>query len=115
NNMIANPVNVKNKSINDVPNYGTGFAPYFLSLGLYVGALVLTIVYPLTEPSVVPSIGFTWFLRKLLGILTIDIAQAIIAGAILILGLVLEVQHIPRFFTTRRTSDLANQTLCQLR
>src|SRR5699024_1186989 len=36
NQMIANPVEVKNEKINEVPNYGTGFAPYFLSLGLFV-------------------------------------------------------------------------------
>src|SRR5690625_6284247 len=33
-NMMANPVEVKDEVLNDVPNYGTGFAPYFLSLGL---------------------------------------------------------------------------------
>src|SRR5699024_10848479 len=30
--MIANPVQVHNEKVNEVPNYGTGFAPYFLSL-----------------------------------------------------------------------------------
>ena len=113
NNMIANPVNVKNESINDVPNYGTGFTPYFFSLGLYVGALILTIVYPLTEPSVVPSNGFTWFLRKLLGILTIGAAQAIFAGLILILGLGLEVQSIPRFFIFAIITSIVFMTIIQ--
>src|SRR5699024_6313974 len=35
-NMIADPVKVKNENINEFPNYGTGFAPYFLSIGLFV-------------------------------------------------------------------------------
>lgn len=35
------PVNVEQTSINPVPNYGTAFAPYFLSLSLWVGGLII--------------------------------------------------------------------------
>lgn len=35
------PVKVNEKNIYPVPNYGTSFAPYFLSLSLYVGALMM--------------------------------------------------------------------------
>src|SRR5699024_7735952 len=84
-NMIANPVKVGNEQINDVPNYGTGFAPYFLSLGLFVGALLLSIVYPLREPAGVPSSGFNWFLGKFVVLFGIGIIQALIASAILLL------------------------------
>jgi YhgE/Pip N-terminal domain/YhgE/Pip C-terminal domain len=35
------PVTIKAKRINPVPNYGTAFAPYFLSLSLWVGALII--------------------------------------------------------------------------
>lgn len=113
NNMIANPVDVTNEKINEVPNYGTGFAPYFLSLGLFVGALLLSIVYPLTEPSNVPSSGTNWFLRKFLGLFSIGIAQAIIAGTILILGLGLEVQSVPLFFFFAILTSLVFITLIQ--
>jgi putative membrane protein len=34
-------VNVNEKNINEISNYGTGFAPYFMSLSLYVGALIM--------------------------------------------------------------------------
>ena len=61
--MMAGPVKVDNEKINKVPNYGTGFAPYFLSLGLFVGALLLSIVFPLREPAGVPRNGFNWFTR----------------------------------------------------
>lgn len=113
NDMIANPVNVKNEKINEVPNYGTGFAPYFLSLGLFVGALLLSIVYPLKEPSNVPSSGFNWFLRKFLGLFSIGVLQAIIAGIILIVGLGLEVQSIPLFFLYAILTSLVFITLIQ--
>lgn len=113
NDMIANPVNVENEKINEVPNYGTGFAPYFLSLGLFVGVLLLSIVYPLTEPSNVPSSGFNWFLRKFLGLFSIGVLQAIIAGTILILGLGLEVQSVPLFFLFAILTSLVFITLIQ--
>src|SRR5699024_2784902 len=97
-NMMANPVEVDNEKINEVPNYGTGFAPYFLSLGLYVGALLLSIVYPLREPSVVPTSGFNWFLRKTIGLGIIGVLQAIIAASLLLWGLGIEVQSVSLFF-----------------
>src|SRR5699024_6347806 len=91
-NMMATPVEVQNEKINDVPNYGTGFAPYFLSLGLFVGALLLSIVYPLRETSAIPTSGVNWFLRKFVVLTSIGILQAVIASAILLLGLGIDVQ-----------------------
>jgi putative membrane protein len=38
---VANPVDIKETNIDPVPNYGTAFAPYFLSLSLWVGALIM--------------------------------------------------------------------------
>ncbi len=43
-NDLAQPVKVSNEPYYSVKNYGYGFAPYFISLGLFVGALVTTIV-----------------------------------------------------------------------
>ncbi|HLR71245.1 MAG TPA: YhgE/Pip domain-containing protein [Pseudogracilibacillus sp.] len=112
-NMMANPVEVANEKINNVPNYGTGFAPYFLSLGLFVGALLLSIVYPLREPSVVPSSGFNWFLRKFLGLFAIGILQAIIASGILLIGLGIEVKSVPLFILFAIITSLVFITLIQ--
>ena len=41
---IAAPVTTLEVPYSSVENYGYGFAPYFISLGLFVGALVTTIV-----------------------------------------------------------------------
>lgn len=112
-NMMANPVEIGNEKINEVPNYGTGFAPYFLSLGLFVGALLLSIVYPLREPSVVPSSGVNWFLRKFIGLFTIGILQALIASGILLLGLKIEVQSVPLFILYAILTSLVFITLIQ--
>src|SRR5699024_10622711 len=112
-NMMANPIDVGNEKINEVPNYGTGFAPYFLSLGLFVGALLLSIVYPLREPSVVPSSGMNWFLKKFIGLFTIGILQALIASGILLLGLKIEVQSVPLFILFAILTSLVFITLVQ--
>src|SRR5699024_812053 len=95
--MFASPVGVDNHKINEVPNYGTGFAPYFLSLGLFVGALLLSIVYPLKETSSRPSSGTEWFLRKFFVLGGIGVLQALVASLILLLGLEIEVQSVWRF------------------
>lgn len=41
NDYAETPVDVTDKSISPVPNYGTAFAPYFLSLSLWVGGLMI--------------------------------------------------------------------------
>lgn len=97
-NMMANPVEVDNKKINEVPNYGTGFAPYFISLGLYVGALLLSIVYPLRAPTITPTSGFNWFLRKTAGLGIIGVLQALLVASLLLYGLNIEVQSVPLFY-----------------
>ncbi|GLB58820.1 YhgE/Pip domain-containing protein [Cytobacillus sp. NCCP-133] len=111
--MMADPVKVDNEKITEVPNYGTGFAPYFLSLGLFVGALLLSIVFPLREPADTPKSGFSWFASKL-GILAgIGIIQALLAALILLTGLGLEVQSVPLFLLFTMLTSVAFMALIQ--
>lgn len=96
-NMMGNPVSIKNEKINKVPNYGTGFTPYFLSLGLFVGALLLSIVFPLREPADVPKNGWNWFISKFGVLAGIGVIQALIASLLLLFALDLQVESIPLF------------------
>jgi putative membrane protein len=112
-NMLAAPVKLESKTIKAVPNYGTGFAPYFLSLGLFVGALLLSIVFPLREPAGVPTSGANWFFSKF-GILAgIGVLQALAADVILLFGLGLDVESIPLFFTFSIITSLTFIVLIQ--
>ncbi|MGN1401444.1 MAG: YhgE/Pip family protein [Bacillus sp. (in: firmicutes)] len=95
--MIADPVNVQKDSFDPVPNYGTGFAPYFISLGLFVGALMLSIIYPLRKPAVTPSSALSWFLSKFAVLAVVGLVQALLADAILLGVLKIEVQSVPLF------------------
>lgn len=47
--FYAAPVELNRKSVNPVPNYGYGLAPYFISLSLFVGAIILSTVFPPRE------------------------------------------------------------------
>ncbi|WP_010192235.1 YhgE/Pip domain-containing protein [Bacillus sp. m3-13] len=91
-NMMSEPVKVKSEVENGVPNYGTGFAPYFLSLGLFVGALLLSIVYPMRNPAGEPRSGTAWFAGKVAVLAAVGILQALLADAVLIFGLGVEVK-----------------------
>ncbi|MFB6433364.1 YhgE/Pip domain-containing protein [Bacillus thuringiensis] len=111
--MFASPVKVKTEKMAEVPNYGTGFTPYFLSLGLFVGALLLSIVYPLRDTVGVPKSGFSWFISKFGVLLSVGIIQAIVADVILLFGLGVEVQSIPYFILFSIITSLAFIVLIQ--
>lgn len=98
--MAAAPVDIEKDGINHVPNYGTGFAPYFLSLGLFVGALLLSIVFPLVEPAIKPTGAFAWFGSKVSVLAIVGLIQALIAVAIVKYGLGMETVNTPLFILT---------------
>jgi putative membrane protein len=113
-NQVSQPVKVAKERLNKVPNYGTGFAPYFISLGFFVGALLLSIVFPLREPVGVPKNGFSWFAGKF-GIITgVGIIQALILSVILLLGLGIKVQSVPLFILFSVITSLVFMALIQL-
>ncbi|MGW8989363.1 YhgE/Pip family protein [Streptomyces zhihengii] len=48
--VMADPVRLAADSLHEAPNYGTGFAPYFIPLSLWVGAMVAyMIIAPLNR------------------------------------------------------------------
>lgn len=112
--MVAEPVKVDKESLNHVPNYGTGFAPYFLSLGLFVGALLLSIVFPLREPAGTPKSGFSWFFSKFGILAAAGVIQALLAAGLTLALLGMEVQSIPRFFLFAIITSLTFMGLIQL-
>ncbi|MBA2876650.1 YhgE/Pip domain-containing protein [Thermaerobacillus caldiproteolyticus] len=81
--MMANPVRLKEQPVHAVPNYGTGMAPYFLSISLYVGALLLTTVYSLRETEHAPPHALAWFLSKFVILVLISLGQSVIMVVLL--------------------------------
>ncbi|MDM5297405.1 YhgE/Pip domain-containing protein [Bacillus pumilus] len=97
-NMIASPVKTENDTVKKIDNYGTGLTPYILSMGLFVGALMLTVVFPMKDPAGTPRNAFEWFVSKYSVLLLVGILQAVIASTMLIFGLGLEVESLWRFY-----------------
>ncbi|RDW15814.1 hypothetical protein CWR48_18990 [Oceanobacillus arenosus] len=112
-NMVASPVKVGKEEINAVPNYGTGFTPYFLSIGLFVGALTLTVIYPLRDPVGIPRSGFSWFLSKYSVFLIVGIIQSLLASGLILLLLDIEVSSVPLFILFTIITSLAFMALIQ--
>lgn len=81
---VAQPVQVEKAAVHEVPNYGTGFSPYFISLGLFVGALLTSIVFPLRDPASTPTSGIRWYASKTIVVAAVGILQALIASALTI-------------------------------
>lgn len=91
--MTVSPVEVKDKAINEVDTYGGGFTPYFVSLGLFVGALLLTNVYPYVQPSIHPTSVWRWFGSKSFIPVVVMLGQVVLVLFVLVKGLGLEVEN----------------------
>ncbi|MFJ2933320.1 YhgE/Pip family protein [Streptomyces sp. NPDC087219] len=58
--VMADPVRLASQSLHKAPNYGTGFAPYFIPLSLWVGAMVAyMIIQPLNRRALAAG-GSAW-------------------------------------------------------
>lgn len=88
--MMSDPVKLENNAVAAVPNYGTGFAPYFIPLSVWVGTLVTFLfVAPLPEAAR----GESAARRALAGWTTaalVGVVQATLLVAVVVLGLGLE-------------------------
>jgi putative membrane protein len=111
--MFAEPVIIENHPINKVPNYGTGFAPYFLSLGLFVGALICTLVIPMRESEVAEASRFNRFISRTLTFSMMSLLQSVMAAMIVLYGLGLEVQSVPLFYLFTFITSLAYMWIIQ--
>lgn len=97
-NMYAEPIKIDEEKMNEVPNYGTGFAPYFLSLGLFVGALISTLVVPLRGTSVEGATGWNRFVSRAISFTLMGLVQSVLAASLTLYGLGLEVKSVPMFY-----------------
>ena len=62
--QIANPVKSEMAEKGNVPNYGYALAPYVLSLSLFVGAIVLNVIYPIRKTFSEQESAIRWWLSK---------------------------------------------------
>ena len=82
---ISNPFNISNESIYKVDNYGSGMAPIYSVLAMWVGAVILTSIFSTDVKGVEGSEIFT-SKEKYLGKLLLFAILSVIQGTIIMLG-----------------------------
>lgn len=86
--FVSEPINMNFDSINKIPNYGTGFAPYFIPLSLWIGAIMMFFVIPSKLKEEENLSKFDRVMAKYLSYAFVGILQAILVSiVVLILGL----------------------------
>ncbi|GHT81044.1 phage infection protein [Actinomycetota bacterium] len=75
---VANPIQLNQHETASVANNGTGMAPYMLSVALFVGAVVINLMYDIFTPRRKPKTAFSWFLAKASVLSAVGIFQALL-------------------------------------
>lgn len=86
--FVSEPIILDEKPMNAVKNYGTGFAPYFIPLSLWVGAIMMFFVITDRVDDDLNASSVSIVAGKFLSYGYIGILQAVLASVIvLVLGL----------------------------
>ena len=98
--FAAKPVVVDSQPIDPVPNYGTAFSPYFMSLSLWVGAIIMFVGIYLDPDNRFPSLGRTSRHRiaRVAVFFCVGLAQSVSLAFLVIHGLHLTVNNIWAFY-----------------
>lgn len=100
--FTKNPVEIEQKAYGEINQYGLSFTPLFLSIGLWVGALMAYVVLYYDQEKRYKLLG-KYSENKLMQILLylgIAIMQGIITGFLLQIGLGLTPTSIPLYYFT---------------
>lgn len=94
------PVSIEQENVTSISNYGTAFAPYFMSLSLWVGALILFVgIYLDTEGRFkIMSRDSSHKVARSFLFLFIGFLQAIALAAVVQFGLGLEIDNVPLYY-----------------
>lgn len=81
--MFAAPVDTEETQITEVANNGHAMAPYMMSVGLWVGCIAFSLMYPLTSHAGQMKSGFRWWISKASVLYLIAVLQAaVMIGAL---------------------------------
>lgn len=97
NTMFSEPVQLVKSTVSDVPNYGSGIAPYFLSLAFYVGGIMASNILPLGRRQNMKVSGTVHFINKLGLVYVIGLIQALLVDVVVLGVMKLEVASVSLF------------------
>ena len=98
--MMSAPVSLEEHEYSHVENYGTGFAPYFISIGLWVGALMATFVLRVMDRRAILN-GMNPLKSALISLtpfVIMGIVQAVILMGVVQLVLKLQIDNVLAFY-----------------
>ena len=97
---MSDPVELVNEYYTTVKNYGTGFAPYFMALGLWVGGLVAGFVFKPLNSRLILSGGNPVMVAfaNFMPMAVFAIIQATLLMVVLQFGLQLQIDNVPAFY-----------------
>lgn len=114
--MMSAPVSLEEHEYSHVENYGTGFAPYFISIGLWVGALMATFVLRVMDRRAILNgmnplksalISFTPFV--LMGVVQAIILMGVVHGA-----LKLQIDNVAAFYALGIIASIVFMAIMQM-
>lgn len=114
--MMSAPVALKEHDYSHVENYGTGFAPYFISIGLWVGALMATFVLRVMDRRAILNgmnplksalISFTPFV--IMGVVQAVILMGVVHGA-----LKLQIDNVAAFYALGIIASIIFMAIMQM-
>ena len=98
--MMSAPVSLEEHEYSHVENYGTGFAPYFISIGLWVGALMATFVLRVMDRRAILN-GMNPLKSALISLtpfVIMGVVQAVILMGVVHLVLNLQIDNVLAFY-----------------
>ncbi|WP_080803332.1 YhgE/Pip domain-containing protein [Arabiibacter massiliensis] len=113
--VMSDPVELANEYYTTVKNYGTGFAPYFMALGLWVGGLVAGFVFkPLNNRLIMSGASpLTAAFANYLPVAFFSLIQATLLMVVLQFGLQLQIDNVPAFYAMGYLTSLVFAAIMQ--
>lgn len=112
--QIANPVKSEMTEKGNVPNYGYALSPYVLSLSLFVGAIVLNVIYPIRKTFSEQESAIRWWLSKASVAGVAAFMQATILMLVMVFFLGLTPEHPAHFIGAIYLTSFAYMSIVSL-
>ena len=112
--QIANPVKSEVTEKGNVPNYGYALSPYVLSLSLFVGAIVLNVIYPIRKTFSEQESVIRWWLSKASVAGVAAFMQATILMLVMVFFLGLTPEHPAHFIGVIYLTSFAYMSIVSL-
>ena len=112
--QIANPVKSEVTEKGNVPNYGYALSPYVLSLSLFVGAIVLNVIYPIRKTFSEQESAIRWWLSKASVAGVAAFMQATILMLVMVFFLGLAPEHPAHFIGAVYLTSFAYMSIVSL-